>query len=252
MVRTATYFTLSQAAQATDKSKSVISKALKNGTLSHVGKDDSGYQIDPAELFRVFPKNAVLERERERSRTPERTGENDPENPSLISSLEVENKLLHARILDKEERISELKEERDHWKQEKDRWHETAQRLMLTYQPAVKAPQESVEAQSEGAGQGDSKKAETDPPEAKKSMIAVIVAAALVAGVATAALQTFQAEIRAGMDRLLGSGQPIENGKTNETEPAENPAKNAGQGREERPLEPLPVYPQSLPEPDLP
>ena len=66
MVRTPTYFTLSQAAKETGKSKSVISKALKDGTMSHIEKDDSGYKIDPAELFRVFSQNPVLERERER------------------------------------------------------------------------------------------------------------------------------------------------------------------------------------------
>jgi hypothetical protein len=32
-----------------------LSKALNNGKLSYISKTKSGYQIEPSELFRVFP-----------------------------------------------------------------------------------------------------------------------------------------------------------------------------------------------------
>ena len=46
---------LREAADATGKSKSTISKALKIGKISYISKDEKGYQIDPSELFRVYP-----------------------------------------------------------------------------------------------------------------------------------------------------------------------------------------------------
>ncbi len=134
MPRTPTLLTLSQAAKATGKSKSVISKALKTGVISFVEKDDSGYKIDPAELFRVFPAPDLAANQNtpeERSGTLMSTGENS-KNAYDVNGLRVENHLLQERLKDKEERIGELKEERD-------RWHQTASRLMLTYQPAHEA-----------------------------------------------------------------------------------------------------------------
>lgn len=64
-------YTLGQAAAATGKAKSTISKAIKTGKIS-ASKDESGsFQIDPSELHRVFPieqetpKNGYLETPRE-------------------------------------------------------------------------------------------------------------------------------------------------------------------------------------------
>lgn len=47
---------LSAAARESGKSKSTISRAIKKGKLSASRVDGGGYQIDPAELFRAFPK----------------------------------------------------------------------------------------------------------------------------------------------------------------------------------------------------
>jgi hypothetical protein len=49
-------FSLGQAAKETGLDKSTISRAIKSGRLSAQRKDGGGgYEIDPAELFRVFP-----------------------------------------------------------------------------------------------------------------------------------------------------------------------------------------------------
>lgn len=46
---------LSAAAKEVDRSKSTLSRAIKEGRLSATRCEDGSYQIDPAELYRVFP-----------------------------------------------------------------------------------------------------------------------------------------------------------------------------------------------------
>lgn len=48
-------YTLGSAARAAGVSKSTIHRAIKRGTISARSKDVGGYEIDPAELHRVFP-----------------------------------------------------------------------------------------------------------------------------------------------------------------------------------------------------
>lgn len=51
-----TYLTLGQAAEMCGWSKGAISKAIKSGKMSVYGKTKAGFQLDPAEVLRVFPK----------------------------------------------------------------------------------------------------------------------------------------------------------------------------------------------------
>ena len=104
------YLSLGQAAKEAGVSKATISKALKSGRLSYSAKSAAGYEIDPAELFRVFPKKPLATVRSEQSETP-------PETPqSATEGVEV-------RLL--RERLVELQAERDAWR-------EQAQRLALT------------------------------------------------------------------------------------------------------------------------
>lgn len=48
-------YSLSDAAKATGKNKTTIQRAIKTGKISAVKKDSGAYEIDPAELHRVFP-----------------------------------------------------------------------------------------------------------------------------------------------------------------------------------------------------
>ena len=65
-------YTLGQAAKATGKQKSTILEAIRNGRIS-AAKDDLGrYQIDPAELHRVYPPIVQTERD-ETPTTPYKT-----------------------------------------------------------------------------------------------------------------------------------------------------------------------------------
>jgi hypothetical protein len=49
--------TLGQAAKHAGVSKATLSRAIKSGRLSAVPNDRNGWDIDPAELFRAFPRN---------------------------------------------------------------------------------------------------------------------------------------------------------------------------------------------------
>jgi hypothetical protein len=104
------YISLGQAAKEAGMSKATISKALKTGRLSYVSKSTAGYEIDPAELFRVFPPKPLATVESERSETPVETGKSN--------SDRVELQLLR-------ERVEDLQRDRDAWR-------EQAQRLALT------------------------------------------------------------------------------------------------------------------------
>ena len=52
-------YSLSQAATATGKDRSTIQRAIKNGKISATLNETGAYQIDPAELHRVFPVVAM-------------------------------------------------------------------------------------------------------------------------------------------------------------------------------------------------
>ena len=54
-IRNPTMYTVGQAAKATGKAKSTISKAISGGLISATKNGDGSYSIDPAELHRVFP-----------------------------------------------------------------------------------------------------------------------------------------------------------------------------------------------------
>ena len=107
MINTHT-FTLGQAASATGRSKSTISTALKSGKLSFRDRTDSGYVIDAAELFRVFPKETPQTVEIERSRTPVET----PETVAELAKLRAENTLLRDERDDLRRRLDAEAEER--------------------------------------------------------------------------------------------------------------------------------------------
>jgi molecular chaperone GrpE (heat shock protein) len=91
------YLSLGQAAKEAGKSKSVISNALHSGRLSGRKNDKGGWEIDPAELFRVFAKQNAQEREKEQNRTPE--------NPAKNALLEQEVRHLREQ-LDREREIN--------------------------------------------------------------------------------------------------------------------------------------------------
>jgi DNA-binding transcriptional MerR regulator len=119
-------YTLGTAAKAAGVSKSTIHRAIKKGLISARSKDDSGYEIDPAELHRVFPpvvsgvpQNSSSEGSMERSATPqENTGNTLEPQVSLevrLAKAEAQLEALKEIVELERKRAEELKEERDRW-----------------------------------------------------------------------------------------------------------------------------------------
>lgn len=130
--------TLGQAAKEAGKSKATISKYLKNGKLSYLSKDDNGYQIDPAELFRVFPKGEHINSNSEQSQTPKKTHSN--------STLEKEIDLLREQIsrmdqMNERER-AQLEKQIEDLRTDRDKWQGQANKLLLHYESDKKANQD--------------------------------------------------------------------------------------------------------------
>jgi len=93
-------YTIGQAAIATGKAKSTIHAAIKNGIISASKNELKQFEIDPAELHRVYPPIKV-ESNTERGRTAE--------NDVLYAQI----KALETQIQLKDEIIDGLKSERD-------------------------------------------------------------------------------------------------------------------------------------------
>lgn len=109
-------YTLGDAAKATGKSKPTISRALKRGDISGQKNSKGEYELDPAEVHRVYPRV---------------TG-NSNENGSMKQSDTLNN----ASMLQREvELLREMLErgdgERERLESERDKWREQAERVTL-------------------------------------------------------------------------------------------------------------------------
>ena len=104
-------YTLGEAAKATGKSKPTLQAAIKKGRIS-AKKDELGrYQIDPAELHRVYPPVSKAEPKTEQNLT------------DLLAEKEAEIRNLQDRlkaICELKDRIAgeceDLRQDRDEWR----------------------------------------------------------------------------------------------------------------------------------------
>ena len=94
--------TLGEASKACNVTKSGISKAIKSGRLSAYKNDIGQYEIDPAELFRVFPVKA---------------GNSEPNNIGLHN----ETSGLHVVVETLRELLHQVEGERDDLRFQRDR-----------------------------------------------------------------------------------------------------------------------------------
>jgi hypothetical protein len=53
-------WTMGEAARRAGISKATLSRAIKSGRVSATRNDKGGFDVDPAELFRVYPRNAAM------------------------------------------------------------------------------------------------------------------------------------------------------------------------------------------------
>jgi hypothetical protein len=121
-------YTLGQAARVTGKSKPTVQRSIKLGRIS-ASKDAFGnWQIEPAELHRVYPP--VVTAEQQALRDPEQRVA-----PSDTNVLETENRRLSQQLSERERLIEDLRSERDHWREESDSWRKQAQSLLTDQTP---------------------------------------------------------------------------------------------------------------------
>jgi hypothetical protein len=121
-------YTLSPAADAVGMNRSSILRAIRAGKISAT-RDDDQWQIEPAELFRVFPALALPDA------TPQTEQmERDATTDMLVAELR--------------QVIADLRQERDHWRAAHEREqaaHAATQRLLYP------RPQRPRTASGEGA-----------------------------------------------------------------------------------------------------
>jgi hypothetical protein len=82
-------FSIGQAAIETGKPKSTISRAIKTGRLSAT-KNGNRYDIDAAELFRVFPPNVAQPQKQNDTQPSKNTNATDIEIRMLREMLDRE------------------------------------------------------------------------------------------------------------------------------------------------------------------
>jgi hypothetical protein len=98
-------YSLKQAADAVGRGKPAILKAIKSGRIS-AKKDDNGqWQIDPAELHRVYPVTATGNS----SDTAPGERQETPENSGIGPDIQS----LRERLAEKDAMIADLRTERD-------------------------------------------------------------------------------------------------------------------------------------------
>jgi hypothetical protein len=127
------YLTLGQAAKEAGVAKSTISKALSSGKLSYREKNSDGYKIDPAELFRVYPKSSKTDADELLSndwRQEETNGETLP----YSAKFEIQLAGLKSLIAEKDRRIADLEADRAQLREDRHRltenWQEERVRLL--------------------------------------------------------------------------------------------------------------------------
>lgn len=129
--------TLNQAARECGRSKSTLSNALKTGKLSAERGDKGSYLIDPAELFRVFPKTSP----------DDQSGPiTNPHKANANRDIEQEIEALHRQIatlnLERERERAQLSDQISDLRRRLDQESEERRSLtaMLTDQRARTAP----------------------------------------------------------------------------------------------------------------
>lgn len=127
--------TLNQAAKVAHKSKAAILEAIRSGRLSAKRNELGQWEIDPAELFRVYPQNQSETGIENRGQPPE---ENHT-TPILLEKIASFEERLRATEAERERERRQLESQIDDLKADRDRWQQQAERitLLLTHQPAA-------------------------------------------------------------------------------------------------------------------
>ena len=103
--------TLGQAAKLTGLGKTTITRAIKSGRLSATRVDGGGYQIDPAELSRVYPFVAPQEATGATAATGPAVRDATPD-----ATLDAEIAGLREVAALLRDQLADVKQDRDAWR----------------------------------------------------------------------------------------------------------------------------------------
>ena len=115
-------YTLGEAAIACGKSKSTLSKAIKSGKISAFKNDHGAFEIEPSELFRLYPPTPPTIEQN----TIETVGVEQKETPKNTNNIEM----LEAKLQMANERIDELKLDKEKLEIDKEQWRQQATNLL--------------------------------------------------------------------------------------------------------------------------
>ena len=101
-------YSLSDAAEATGKNKTTIQRAIKSGKISAQKGASGAYEIDPAELHRVFPPATAQRDAQPTQRNDTQQEGNTHRKSNLDRVIELEKELAVAR-----ERANGLEAQKD-------------------------------------------------------------------------------------------------------------------------------------------
>lgn len=107
------YLTLGEAAKSAGRTKPTILNAIKKGRISAKKNDAGSWQIDPAELHRVYPAvspNGLTENKILHGETPSNTNDN--------RVLQVEVEKLKEQLAREKELNEDLMKDRDEWRRQ--------------------------------------------------------------------------------------------------------------------------------------
>ena len=127
--------TLNQAAKVAHKSKAAILEAIRSGRLSANRNELQQWQIDPAELFRVYPQNQSETSDENRDQPPE---ENHP-TPILLEKIASFEERLRVTEVERERERRQLESQIDDLKTDRDHWRQQATALLIHQQPPAEA-----------------------------------------------------------------------------------------------------------------
>lgn len=130
--------TLGEAARLTGLGKTTLARAIKSGRLSATRTEFGSYQIDPAELSRVYPFPAPTEAAGE---TVAATGTLvHHATPNATSETPGATAAFEAQIAGLREVGELLRRQLDDVREDRDRWRSQAERLALAAPVTTPAP----------------------------------------------------------------------------------------------------------------
>ena len=142
-----------EAAKETGKAITTITRAIETGRMSATGGKGVPYDIDPSELFRVFPSK----RSANDGATSPKSQHATPENATATGVLDLEVKMLRDMLAREQDTVADLRARLDAAEEGRASEAEERRKLtaMLTHQaatPSAPAPVTMPDAPALGQG----------------------------------------------------------------------------------------------------